>query len=117
VPLWCLSATAATGLVKFNISPWGTVVVDGITRGISNATQLRQLELSVGRTPSKLPSLMNHLHQQTIEVVAERTNHDHAHIQVDQVKQTGIANMNTPSTSVLKTASSSLAGRNATGRV
>lgn len=39
---------AATGLVKLNIVPWGTVVVDGITRGISNSTQLRQLELTTG---------------------------------------------------------------------
>jgi len=42
------AAVATTGVVKLNIVPWGTVVVDGITRGISNSTQLRQLELSTG---------------------------------------------------------------------
>lgn len=41
-------AQAQMGVVKLDVSPWGTVSVDGIARGISNATQLRQLELPAG---------------------------------------------------------------------
>jgi hypothetical protein len=63
------AAAAATGLVKLNISPWGTVVVDGVTRGISNATQLRQLELSVGKHTIEIAKPDEQPHQQTIEVV------------------------------------------------
>ena len=42
------AAVTQTGIIKLNIRPWGTVVVDGITRGISNETQLQQIELTVG---------------------------------------------------------------------
>lgn len=41
-------AIEETGVVKLSISPWGTVVVDGVARGISNSSQLRQIELKVG---------------------------------------------------------------------
>lgn len=36
----------ADGLVKLDIKPWGTVVVDGVTRGVS--PPLKQLQLPVG---------------------------------------------------------------------
>ena len=37
------------GAVNLDIRPWGTVVVDGVTRGISSPSQLRRLELPPGR--------------------------------------------------------------------
>ncbi len=63
-------AIAATGLVKLNISPWGTVVIDGVTRGISNATQLRQIELPVGKHTIEIAKPDAPPLQQTIEVAA-----------------------------------------------
>lgn len=36
----------ADGLIKLDIKPWGTVAVDGVTRGVS--PPLKQLQLSVG---------------------------------------------------------------------
>jgi non-specific serine/threonine protein kinase len=36
------------GIVNLNIVPWGAVVIDGVTRGISNPNQLRRMELPVG---------------------------------------------------------------------
>jgi len=41
-------AIVQTGLVNLNIVPWGTVVIDGVARGISNSSQLRQIALPVG---------------------------------------------------------------------
>lgn len=61
-------AVGRVGVVRLNITPWGTVVIDGITRGISNASQLREIELPVGThtieiaKPDALPM------KQTIEV-------------------------------------------------
>jgi serine/threonine protein kinase len=62
---------ATTGLVKLNIVPWGTVVVDGITRGISNSTQLRQLELSIGSHTIEIAKPDSPTFTQTIVVTAE----------------------------------------------
>jgi len=63
-------ATAETGIVKLNIRPWGTVVVDGITRGISNETQLKQIELKVGTHTIEIAKPDSPTHMQTVEVTA-----------------------------------------------
>ena len=61
----------ATGLVKLAINPWGTVVIDGVTRGISNASQLRQLELKVGTHTIEIAKPDSPSLKQTIEVTAD----------------------------------------------
>ena len=43
------AAAVSMGSVNLDIRPWGTVVVDGVTRGISSPNQLRRLELTPGR--------------------------------------------------------------------
>jgi hypothetical protein len=82
-PQWCLSQetaavsatptapVATTGVVKLNIVPWGTVVVDGITRGISNSTQLRQLELTTGPHTIEIAKPDSPTFTQNIVVTAE----------------------------------------------
>lgn len=64
------SATAGAGIVKLAIRPWGTVVVDGITRGISNETQLRQIELPVGTHTIEIAKPDSPTYLQTVEVSA-----------------------------------------------
>jgi len=64
------AAAVATGLVKLTISPWGTVVIDGVTRGISNASQLRQLELTTGTHTIEIAKPDSPSLKQTIEVTA-----------------------------------------------
>lgn len=63
-------AVAETGLVKLSISPWGTVVVDGVTRGISNASQLRQLELKTGTHTIEIAKPDAPTFKQTINVTS-----------------------------------------------
>ena len=75
-PVSAVSATptapvATTGVVKLNIVPWGTVVVDGITRGISNSTQLRQLELTTGPHTIEIAKPDSPTFTQNIVVTAE----------------------------------------------
>ncbi len=41
-------AVARTGVLNLSIAPWGSVAIDGVTRGISSATQMRRLELPEG---------------------------------------------------------------------
>lgn len=67
------SASAATGLpkmgkVNLNIVPWGAVVIDGVTRGISNPNQLRQMELPVGTHTIEIAKPDAPPLKQTIEV-------------------------------------------------
>ncbi|MBK9443509.1 MAG: serine/threonine protein kinase [Comamonadaceae bacterium] len=64
-------AVVATGLVKLAISPWGAVVIDGVTRGISNASQLRQLELKTGTHMIEIAKPDSASLKQTIEVTAD----------------------------------------------
>ena len=66
-------AEPMSGLVKLNISPWGTVVIDGVTRGISNASQLRQIELDVGTHTIEIAKPDAPTHVQTVEVTANST--------------------------------------------
>ena len=47
------------------------MVVDGITRGISNSTQLRQLELSIGPHTIEIAKPDSPTFTQTIVVTAE----------------------------------------------
>ena len=61
-------AIAETGIVKLVIRPWGTVVVDGITRGISNETQLRQIELKVGTHTIEIAKPDSPTYTQTVQV-------------------------------------------------
>jgi len=65
------AAVAATGLVKLTISPWGAVVIDGVARGISNASQLRQLELKTGTHMIEIAKPDSPSFKQTIEVTAD----------------------------------------------
>ncbi len=64
------TVTPASGVLKLNISPWGTVVIDGVTRGISNPSQLRQVELDVGTHTIEIAKPDAPTHVQTIEVTA-----------------------------------------------
>jgi serine/threonine protein kinase len=57
-----------TGKVLLNITPWGAVVVDGVTRGISNSSQLRQIELPVGTHTIEIAKPDAKPLMQTIEV-------------------------------------------------
>jgi len=61
---------AENGIVKLDIRPWGTVVIDGITRGISNETQLRQIELKVGTHTIEVAKPDFPTHTRTVEVSA-----------------------------------------------
>jgi hypothetical protein len=63
-------AAVATGLVKLSISPWGTVVIDGVTRGISNANKLRQLELKTGTHTFEIAKPGSPIFKQTVEVTS-----------------------------------------------
>jgi hypothetical protein len=67
------SASAVAGLpkmgkVNLNISPWGAVVIDGVTRGISNPNQLRQMELPMGTHTIEIAKPDAPPLKQTIEV-------------------------------------------------
>jgi serine/threonine protein kinase len=64
------AVVAETGIIKLDIRPWGTVVVDGITRGISNETQLRQVELQAGTHTIELAKPGSPTHTQTVELRA-----------------------------------------------
>lgn len=64
------STSTAVGIVNLNIRPWGTVVIDGVTRGISNASQLRQIELSAGTHTIEIAKPDAAPVKQTIEVGA-----------------------------------------------
>lgn len=64
------AAVAETGIIKLNVRPWGTVVVDGITRGISNETQLRQLELQAGTHTIEIAKPDSPTYTQTVELRA-----------------------------------------------
>ncbi len=65
------SATVTeTGIIKFDVRPWGAVVVDGITRGISNETQLRQIELQAGTHSIEIAKPDSPTHTQTVELRA-----------------------------------------------
>ncbi len=61
---------AQTGMLKLEVIPWGTVVIDGVTRGISNASQLRQIELPVGSHTIEIAKPDAPTLKQTIEVTA-----------------------------------------------
>lgn len=63
-------AIPQTGILKLEVIPWGTVVIDGVTRGISNASQLRQIELSVGSHTIEIAKPDAQPLKQTIEVTA-----------------------------------------------
>lgn len=67
-----LTAVAATGIVELNISPWGTLVVDGVTRGITNPSKLRRIELSVGTHTIEIAKPDFPVLKQTIEVKADK---------------------------------------------
>ena len=62
------STAPAVGMVNLNIRPWGTVVIDGVTRGISNASQLRQIELPAGTHTIQIAKPDAAPLEQTIEV-------------------------------------------------
>jgi serine/threonine protein kinase len=63
-------AVLETGLVKLNISPWGTVVVDGVTKGVSDASKLRQIVLTTGTHTIEIAKPDAPTLKQTIEVSA-----------------------------------------------
>ncbi len=64
-------AAAATGMLNLDIKPWGTVVIDGVTRGISSPSRLRQIELPVGSHKIEIAKPDAKALAQTIEVSAE----------------------------------------------
>ena len=63
-------AAVDTGVVKLNISPWGTVVVDGVTRGVSDSNKLRQIVLTTGTHTIEIAKPDFPTLKQTIEVSA-----------------------------------------------
>ncbi len=63
-------AVDRTGIVKLDINPWGTIVIDGVTRGISNSSQLRQIELPAGTHTIEIAKPDAQPLKQTIEVTA-----------------------------------------------
>lgn len=65
-----VAPVVTTGKLSLNIIPWGTVVIDGVTRGISNSSQLREIELSVGTHTVEIAKPDARPLLQTIEVTA-----------------------------------------------
>jgi serine/threonine protein kinase len=60
-----------TGVVNLDVAPWGAIVVDGVTRGISNASQLRRIELPVGTHTIEIAKPDAPPFKQTIEVTVD----------------------------------------------
>lgn len=63
-------AIARTGILKLEVVPWGSIVIDGVTRGISNSSQLRQIELPIGTHVIEIAKPDAQSLKQTIEVAA-----------------------------------------------
>ncbi len=68
-----VASVSRTGIVNLNISPWGTVVIDGVTRGISNANQLRQIELTEGSHTIEIAKPDAPTLKRSIEITADAT--------------------------------------------
>ncbi len=64
------AAVPEIAIIKLDVHPWGTVVVDGITRGISNETQLRQLELKPGAHSIEIAKPDSPTYVQTVDLRA-----------------------------------------------
>lgn len=62
---------AGTGMLNLDVKPWGTVVIDGVTRGISSPDRLRQIELPVGSHKIEIAKPGATPLAQTIEVSAD----------------------------------------------
>jgi serine/threonine protein kinase len=66
-----VAAAPRLGVLNLSVSPWGTVVIDGVTKGISNANQLRTIELAEGSHKLEIAKPNSPTLTQTIEVSAD----------------------------------------------
>lgn len=59
------------GVLNLDVAPWGAIVIDGVTRGISNASQLRRIELPAGTHTIEIAKPDAPPFKQTIEVTVD----------------------------------------------
>jgi serine/threonine protein kinase len=70
-PVMKLSPVAETGSVRLNVKPWGTVYVDGVSRGAS--PPLKKLDLPAGRHEIRIENPSFSSHTVEIEITKKKT--------------------------------------------
>lgn len=62
---------ARTGVLNLSVVPWGSVAIDGVTRGISNASQLRRIELPEGAHEIEIAKPNAPAFKKTVQISAD----------------------------------------------